>query len=98
VAVVDDVVVVDGLGLVVVVVVWLVVHEALGCGRVGSGGEVELGTRLDHDVVVEMPVASPVGASVRLPPAAAGPRLGAVVVGPAAPTPESIVSGPIPTA
>jgi hypothetical protein len=91
----DVVVVVDGLGL---VVVGAVMDEALGCGRVGSGDDVGLGTRLDHDVVVEMPVASPVGASVRLPPTAAGPRLGAVVVGPATPTPESIVSGPTPTA
>jgi hypothetical protein len=98
VAVVDDVVVVDGLGLVVVVVVWVVVDEALGCGRVGSGGEVELGTRLDHDVVVEIRVAPLVGASVRLPPTAVGPALGSVVVGPATPTPESIVSGPTPTA
>jgi hypothetical protein len=98
VAVVDDVVVVDGLGLVVVVVVWVVVDEALGCGRVGSGGEVELGTRLDHDVVVEIRVAPLVGVSVRLPPTAVGPALGSVVVGPATPTPESIVSGPTPTA
>jgi hypothetical protein len=97
VAVVDDVVVVDGLGLVVVVVVWVVVDEALGCGRVGSGGEVEVGTRLDHDVVVEIR-APVVGASVRLPPTAVGPALGSVVVGPATPTPESIVSGPTPTA
>jgi hypothetical protein len=96
VVVVDDVVVVvDGLGL---VVVGAVVDEALGCGRVGSGDDVGLGTRLDHDVVVEIRVAPLVGASVRLPPTAVGPRLGAVVVGPAAPTPESIVSGPTPTA
>ena len=95
VVVADVVVVVDGLGL---VVVGAVVDGALGCGRVGSGGDVGLGTRLDHDVVVEIPVASPVGASVRLPPTAVGPRLGSVVVGPAAPTPESSVSGPTPTA
>ena len=96
VVVVDDVVVVvDGLGL---VVVGAVVDEALGCGRVGSGGDVGLGTRLGHDVVVEICVAPPVGASVRLPPTAVGPRLGSVVVGPAAPTPESSVSGPTPTA
>jgi hypothetical protein len=95
VVVVDDVVVVvDGLGL---VVVGAVVDEALGCGRVGSGGEVGLGARLDHDVVVEIRVAPLVGASVRLPPTAVGPRLGSVVVGPAAPTPESLVSGPTPT-
>jgi len=97
VVVVDDLVVVDGHGL-VVVVVRVVVDEALGCGRVGSGGEVELGTRLDHDVVVEIRVAPLVGASVRLPPTAVGPALGSVVVGSATPTPESIVSGPTPTA
>lgn len=96
VVVVDDVVVVvDGLGL---VVVGAVVDEALGCGRVGSGGDVGLGTRLGHDVVGEIRVAPLVGASVRLPPTAVGPRLGSVVVGPATPTPESIVSGPTPTA
>jgi hypothetical protein len=96
VVVVDDVVVVvDGLGL---VVVGAVVDEALGCGRVGSGGDVGLGTRLGHDVVVEIRVAPLVGASGRLPPTAVGPRLGSVVVGPATPTPESIVSGPAPTA
>jgi hypothetical protein len=96
VVVVDALVVVDGPGL-VVVVVRVVVDEALGCGRVGSGGEVELGTRLDHDVVVEIRVAPLVGASVRLPPMAVGPALGSVVVEPATPTPES-VSGPTPTA
>jgi hypothetical protein len=95
VVVVDDVVVVDGLGL---VVVGAVVEEALGRGRVGSGGEVGLGAPLDRDVVVEIRLASPVAASVRLPPTAGGPPLGPVVVGPAAPTPESMVSGPAPTA
>jgi hypothetical protein len=96
VVVVDDVVVVvDGLGL---VVVGVVVDEALGCGRVGSGGEVGFGTRLDHDVVVAIRVAPLAGASGRLPPTAVGPTLGLVVVGPATPTPESIVSGPTPTA
>jgi hypothetical protein len=79
VVVVDDVVVVDGLGL---VVVGAVVDEALGSGRVGSGGDVGPGTRPDHDVVVEMWVAPLVGASVRLPPTAVGPTLGSVVVGP----------------
>jgi hypothetical protein len=80
VVVVDDVVVVvDGLGL---VVVGAVVDEALGCGRVGSGGEVGFGTRLDHVVVVAIRVAPLVGASVRLPPTAVGPTLGSVVVGP----------------
>ena len=93
--VVDDVVVVDGLGL---VVVGAVVDEALGSGRVGSGGDVGPGTPLDHDVVVESWVAPLVGATVRLPPTAVGPALGSVVVEPATPTPESIVSGPTPTA
>jgi hypothetical protein len=96
VVVVDDVVV-DGLGLVVVVVIRVVVDEALGCGRVGSGVEVELVTLLDHDVVAEMR-APLVGASVRLPPTPVGPALGSVVVGPATPAPEPIVSGPTPTA
>jgi hypothetical protein len=95
VVVVDAVVVVDGLGL---VVVGAVVDEALGCERVGSGGEVGLATGPDRDVVVEIRVAPPVGASVRLPPTAVGPTLGSVVVGSATPTPESIVSGPTPTA
>jgi hypothetical protein len=94
VVVVDVVVMVDGLGL---VVVGAVVDEALGCGRVGSGSEVGLATRPDRDVVVAIRVASLVGASVRLPPTAVGPTLGSVVVGPATPTPESIVSGPTPT-
>jgi hypothetical protein len=98
VVVVDDVVVVDGLGLVVVVVIRVVVDEALGCGRVESGGEVELVTLLDHDVVVEIRVTPLVGASVWLPPTAVGPAFRSVVVGPATPTPESIVSGPTPTA
>jgi hypothetical protein len=96
VVVVDDVVVVVvGLGL---VVVGAVVDEAFGCGRVGSGGEVGLGARLDHDVVVEIWAAPLVAASVQLPPTAVGSPLGSVVVGPATPTPESIVSGPTPTA
>ena len=95
VVVVDDVVVVvDGPGL---VAGGAVVDEALGCGRVGSGGEVGLGTRLGHDVVVEIPFAPLVGASVRLPPTAGGPALGSVVVGPATPTLDSTVSGPTPT-
>jgi hypothetical protein len=91
--VVDVVVVVDGLGL---VVVGAVVDEALGCGRVGSGGEVGLGTPPDRDVVVEIRLAPLVAASVRLAPTAVGPALGTVVVGPGTPTPESIVSGPTP--
>jgi hypothetical protein len=96
VVVVDDVVVVVvGLGLVVVVTV---VGGALGCGRVGSGDEVGSGTPLDRDVVVEIRVAPPVATSVRLPPTAVGLPLGSVMVGPATPTPESIVSGPTPTA
>jgi hypothetical protein len=94
VVVVADVVVV-GLGL---VVVGTVVGGALGCGRVGSGDEVGSGTPLDRDVVVEIRVAPPVATSVRLPAAAVGLPLGSVVVGPATPTPESIVSGPTPTA
>jgi hypothetical protein len=94
VVVVNDVVVVDGVGL---VVVGAVVDEPLGCGRVGSGGDVGLGTRLDRDVAVEIRVGPPVGASVRLPPTTVGPTLGLVVVGPATPTPEAIVSGPTPT-
>ena len=94
--VVDDVVVVVvGLGL---VVVGTVVGGALGCGRVGSGDEVGSGTPLDRDVVVRIRVAPPVVTSVRLPPTAVGLPLGPVVVGPATPTPESIVSGPTPTA
>jgi hypothetical protein len=94
VVVVADVVVV-GLGL---VVVGTVVGGALGCGRVGSGDEVGSGTPLDRDVVVEIRVAPPVATSVRLPPTAVGLPLGSVMVGPATPTPESIVSGPTPTA
>jgi hypothetical protein len=93
--VVDVVVVADGLGLVVVGAV--VDGEALGCGRVGSGGEVGLGTPLDRAVVVEIRVAPLVAASVRLAPTAVGPPLGTVVVGPGMSTPESIVSGPTPT-
>ena len=95
VVVVDEVVVVvDGLGL---VVVGAVVVEALGCGRVGSSGDVGLGNRLGHDVGVEIRVAPLAGVSVRFPPTAVGPTLGSVVVGPATPTPESFVSGPTPT-
>jgi hypothetical protein len=91
--VVDDVVaVVVGLGL---VVVGAVDDEALGCGRVGSGGEVGLGAPLGRDVVVALRVPPPV-ASVRLPPTAAGLPLGLVVVGPATPAPGSTVSGPTP--
>ena len=94
VVVVGDVVVV-GLGL---VVVGTVVGGALGRGPVGSGDEVGSGTPLDRDVVVEFRVAPPVATSVRLPVRAVGRPLGSVVVGPATPTPESIVSGPTPTA
>ena len=92
--VVDDVVVVVGLGLVVVVAVE---GEALGCGRVGSGGEVWLGAPLGRDVVVELRVPPPVATSVRLPPTAAGLPLGLVAVGPATPAPGSTVSWPTPT-
>jgi hypothetical protein len=94
VVVVGDVVVV-GLGL---VVVGTVVGGALGCGRVGCGDEVGFGTPLDRDVVVEIRVAPPAATSVRLPPAAVGLPPGSVVVGPATPTAESIVSWPTPTA
>ena len=93
VVVVDDVVAVVGVGL----VVGAVVDEAPGCGRVGSGGEVGLGTPLDRDVVVEIRVAPLVAASVRFPPTAVGPLLEIVVVGPGMSTLESIVSGPTPT-
>ena len=89
------VVVVDGLGL---VVVGAVVDEALGCGRVGSGGEVGFGSPLDRDVVVETRVAPLTATSVWLPPTAVELPLGLVVLGPATPTPESTVSGPTPTA
>lgn len=95
--VVDDVVVVVvvGLGL---VVVGAVEDEALGCGRVRSGGEVGLGVPLNRDVVVEIRVPALVATSVRLPPTTVGLPLGLVVVGPATSTPGSIVSGPTPTA
>jgi hypothetical protein len=95
VVVVAVVVVVVGLGL---VVVGTVVDEALGCGRAGSGDVVGSGTPFDRDVVVEVRVAPLVATSVRLPPTAVEPPLGPVVVGPDAPTPESTVSGPTPTA
>jgi hypothetical protein len=88
------VVVVDGLGP---VVVGAVEDEALGCDRVGPG-EVGFGTRLDLGVVVEIRVAPLVAASARLPPTAVEVPPGLVVVGPDAPTPESTVSGPTPTA
>ena len=94
--VVDDVVVVVvGLGL---VVVGAVENEALGCGRVGSDGEVGLGAPLGRDVVVELRVPPLVATSVQLPPTAVGLPPGLVVVGPATPAPGSIVSGPTPTA
>ena len=93
--VVAVVVVVVGLGL---VVVGTVVDGALGCGRVGSGDEVGSGTPLDRDVVVEIRAAPPVATLVRLPPTAVGLPPGSVVVGPATPTPELIVSWPTPTA
>ena len=89
------VVVVDGLGL---VVVGAVVDEALGCGRVGPGGEVGFGTPLDRDVVVGTRVAPLAATSVWLPPTAVELPLGLVVVGPATPTPEPTVAGPTPTA
>ena len=95
VVVVDDVVVVVGLGL---VVVGAVVVETLGRWRVGSGGEVGFGTPLDRDVVVELRVAPLVATSAPLPPTAVELTPGVVVVGPAPPAPESIVSGPTPTA
>jgi hypothetical protein len=94
VVVVAVVVVVVGLGL---VVVGTVVDEALGCGRAGSGEVVGSGTPFDRDVVVEVRVAPLVATSVRLPPTAVERPLG-LVVGPDAPTPESTVSGPTPTA
>jgi hypothetical protein len=95
VVVVDVVMVVVGLGL---VVVGTVVDGALGGGRVGSGDEVGPGTPLDRDVVAGIRAAPPVATPVRLPPTAVGLPLGAVVVGPATPTPESMVSWPTPAA
>ena len=60
VVVVGVVVVVDGFGL---VVVGAVVGAAVGGGRVGSGGEVGLGIRLDPAVVLGIPALLLVGPS-----------------------------------
>ena len=83
--------VVDGFGL---VVVGAVVGAAAGGGRVGSGAEVGLGVALDPAVVLAIPGLLVVAAPTRLLPPVDGSTLESVVVGPASPAPEVVLSWP----
>ena len=80
------------------VVVGAMVDGTLGCGRLGSIGEVGVGAPLDHAVVVEIRVRLLVAPSLRLPSSVVGPTLGSVVVEPTTRTPRSVVYGPASTA
>jgi hypothetical protein len=68
----------------------------VGCGRVGSGGEVGsgAGAPLKDALVAELEVASVPSPSTRLSPLAFGPAPGSLVVGPTLLAPGPVVSGP----